>query len=88
MEFKADILIFSQFSTLVCSAGQTYLRGIRLHSSQVVLQGQAAIVVENGLNSFQMSLHQSLPFPSDLLLQRLQHRLEMLFQTTSWLICE
>lgn len=54
--------------------------GLRLYGSQVVLQGQAAVVVKNGLNSDKMSLHQPLPLSSDLLLQRLQHRLEVLVE--------
>lgn len=56
----------------------TYLRGVRLYSSQIVLQGQAAIVVKYGLHSGKMSLHQPLPLSSNLLLQRLQNRLEVL----------
>lgn len=52
--------------------------GFRLYGSQVVLQGQAAVVVKNSLNSDKMSLHQPLSLSSDLLFQRLQHRLEVL----------
>lgn len=62
------------------SSGPSNLRGIRLYGSQVVLQGQAPVVVEYGLNSGKMSLHQPLPLSCHLLLQRLQHRLEVLVQ--------
>ena len=61
-----------------CNAPGTYLRGIRLYGSQVVLQSQTAVVVENSLHSGEMSLHQPLPLSGDLLLQRLQHGLEVL----------
>lgn len=54
--------------------------GLRLDGGQEVLQGQAAVVVENGLNSYEMSLHQPLPLSGHLLLQRLQHRLEVLVE--------
>lgn len=56
----------------------THLRWIGLHCREIVLQGQPAVVVEYGLHSDQMGLHQPLPLSGDLLLQRLQHRLEVL----------
>lgn len=56
----------------------THLGWIGLHCREIVLQGQPAVVVEYGLHSDQMGLHQPLPLSGDLLLQRLQHRLEVL----------
>lgn len=56
----------------------THLRGVGLHGGQVVLQSQAAVVVEYGLHPGKMRLHHPLPLSSDLLLQRLQHGLEVL----------
>lgn len=56
----------------------THLGGDGLHGSEVVLQGQAAVIVEYGLHSDEMRLHQPLPLSGDLLLQRLKHRLEVL----------
>lgn len=64
----------------ISTTWETYMGGLRLYGSQVVLQGQAAVVVKNGLDSDKMSLHQPLPLSSDLLLQRLQHRLEVLVE--------
>lgn len=58
----------------------THLRWVGLHRGQIVLQGQAAVVVEYGLHSDQMGLHQPLPLSGDLLLERLQHRLEVLME--------
>lgn len=58
----------------------THLRWIGLHCREIVLQGQPAVVVEYGLHSDQMSLHQPLPLSGDLLLQRLQNRLEVLVE--------
>lgn len=61
----------------------THLRWVGLHRGQIVLQGQAAVVVEYGLHSDQMGLHQPLPLSGDLLLERLQHRLEVLMEEGS-----
>ena len=75
---ECTLVVYVVFYPLLCAPCWTYLRGIRLYGSQVILQGQAAIVVEYGLYSDKMSLHEPLPLTSDLLLQRLQHRLEVL----------
>ena len=58
--------------------GQTYPRGNGLQSGDVVLQGQAAAVVEHGLHSGHVSLHQLLPLVGCFLLQSLHFLLEML----------
>lgn len=58
----------------------THLRWVRLHRGQIVLQGQAAVVVEDGLHPDQMGLHQPLPLSGHLLLQCLQHGLEVLVE--------
>lgn len=58
----------------------THLRRVGLDRCQIVLQSQAAVVVEYGLHSDQMGLHQPLPLSVDLLLERLQHRLEVLME--------
>lgn len=75
---RLNFLFMSLPPPLLCAPWWTYLRGIGLHCSQVVLQGQAAVVVENGLHSGEMGLHQPLPLSCNLLLQRLQHGLEVL----------
>lgn len=58
-----------------------YLGRVGLQGSQVVLQGQAAPVVQHGLHAGQVSLHQLLLLTGCLLLQRLHHGLEVLHAT-------
>lgn len=71
--------IFTNFHSII-PPWLTYMGGLRLYGSQVVLQGQAAVVVKNGFNPDEMCLHQPLPLSRDLLLQRLQHGLEVLVE--------
>lgn len=55
-----------------------YPGGVGLQGSQVVLQGQPAPVVQHGLHSGEVSLHQLLLLAGCLLLQGLNHSLEVL----------
>lgn len=55
-----------------------YLGRVGLQGSQVVLQGQAAPVVQHGLHARQVSLHQLLLLTGCLLLQGFHHGLEVL----------
>lgn len=48
-----------------------YLWWVALHSVQVALQGQTAVIVQSGYNTGKMSLHQPLPLTCYLLLQSL-----------------
>lgn len=56
----------------------TYPRGHGLQRGDVVLQGQAAAVVEHGFHSGHVRLHQLLPLVGGFLLQRLHLLLEVL----------
>lgn len=63
-------------------AGQTYPRRNSLQGGDVVLQGQAAAVIEHGFHSGHVRLHQLLPLVGCLLFQRLYFLLEVLQQQT------
>ena len=55
-----------------------HLRGRCLDGAQVALQRHAPVVVERGHHPGQVGLHQLLPLACNLLLQGLEHRLEVL----------
>lgn len=58
--------------------GETYPRGHSLQGSDVVLQSQAAAVIEHGFHSGHVRLHQLLSLVGCFLLQRFHFLLEML----------
>ena len=66
------------FTDLCVRVRPPHLRGRCLDGRQVALQCHAPVVVERGHHPGQVGLHQLLPLAGNLLLQRLQHRLEVL----------
>lgn len=65
-------------ATLGFRAGRAHPRRVGLQGRQVVLQRHPAAVVEHGLHTRQVRLHQLLLLAGCLLLQRLHHGLEVL----------
>lgn len=65
-------------ATVGFRAGRAHPRRVGLQGRQVVLQRHPAAVVEHGLHTRQVRLHQLLLLAGCLLLQRLHHGLEVL----------